>query len=65
MLHANIANALKQQLLEAVDDMFVSALRHQRPRYSQVTPNQLLQHLIDIYNISSSRRKLWKTIAIV
>jgi hypothetical protein len=51
MLHANVSNALKQQLLEAVDDMFVSVLRHQRLRYSQVTPNQLLQHLIDTYNI--------------
>ena len=51
MLHANVSNALKQQLLEAVDDMFVSVLRHQRLRYSQVTPLQLMQHLIDTYNI--------------
>ena len=51
MLHANVANALKQQLLEAVDDMFVSVLRHQRLRYSQISPGQLLQHLIDTYNI--------------
>ena len=41
MLHANVTNALKQQLLEAVDDMFVSVLRHQRLRYSQVTPLQV------------------------
>jgi len=51
MLHANVSNALKQQLLEAVDDMFVSILRHQRLRYSQVAPQQLLQHLINTYNI--------------
>ena len=38
MLHANVSNALKQQLLEAVDDMLVSVLRHQRLRYSQVSP---------------------------
>lgn len=49
MLHANVSNALKQQLLEAVDDMFVSVFRHdQRLRYSQVTHLQLmLKHLID------------------
>ena len=47
MLHANVTNALKQQFLEAVNDMFVSGLRHQRLRYSQVTPLQLMQHLLD------------------
>lgn len=51
LLHATVANALKQQLLDAVDDMFVSVLRHQRLRYSQVSPQQLLQHLVDTYNI--------------
>ena len=51
MLHANVSNALKQQLIEAVDDMFVSVLRHQHLWYSQVSPQQLLQHLVDTYNI--------------
>ncbi len=51
MLHANVANALKQQLLEAVDGMFVSVLSHQRLRYSQASPQQNLQHLVDTYNI--------------
>ena len=51
MFHANVTNALKQQLLEAVDNMFISGLRHQRLRYSQVTPLQLMQHLLDNYNI--------------
>ena len=51
MLQANVSNAIKQQLLEAVDDMFVSVLRHQRLRYSQVTPLQLMQHLVDNYDI--------------
>ena len=51
MLHANVANALKQQLLASVDDMFVSVLRHQRLRYSQVPPQRILQHLINTYNI--------------
>ena len=51
MLHANVSNALKQQLLEAVDDMFVSVLRHQRLRYSQVSPQDLLEHLLLTYNI--------------
>jgi hypothetical protein len=51
MLHTNVSNALKQQILEAVEDMFVSVLRHQHLRYSQVTPLQLLQHLSDTYNI--------------
>ena len=50
-LHANVANALKQQLLDAVDDMYVSVLRHQRLRYSQVPPHQILQHLLDHYNL--------------
>jgi hypothetical protein len=51
MLHANVANALKQQLLDSVDDMFVSVLRHPRLRYSQVSPQQLLEHLAKTYNI--------------
>lgn len=51
MLHATVANALKHQLLDAVDDMFISVLRHQRLRYSQVSVLQLLQHLIATYNI--------------
>jgi hypothetical protein len=50
-LHANVANALKQQLLDSIDDVFVSILRHQRLRYSQVPPNRILQHLLDTYNI--------------
>jgi hypothetical protein len=29
MLHANVSNALKQQILEVVDDIFISVLRHQ------------------------------------
>ena len=51
VLNANVANALKQQLLDAVDGMFVSVLRHQRLCYSQVPPNRILQHLLDTYNI--------------
>ena len=53
MLYANVSNALKQQLLEVVNDMFVSVLRHQqRLRYSQAPPpHQLLKHLINTYNI--------------
>lgn len=46
-----VSNSLEQQLLEAVDDMFVSVLRHERLCYSQVSPQQLLQHLVGTYNI--------------
>ena len=59
MLHANVSNALKQQILEAVDDMFISVLRHQGLlRYSQVPPPQLLQHLLDTYDIVTEARNL-------
>jgi hypothetical protein len=34
MLHANVSNAFKQQILEVVDDMFIFTLYHQRLRYS-------------------------------
>ena len=58
MLHANVSNAIKQQLLKAVDDMFVSLLRHQRLRYSQVTPLQLMKHSLDTYNIVTTEETL-------
>ena len=41
--------ALKQQLLGAVDDMFVSSLADPHVGYANVTTLQLLQHLYDTY----------------
>ena len=41
--------ALKQQLLESVDDTYVEALQDPHTGYSQVTTLQLLQHLSTTY----------------
>ena len=41
--------ALKQQLLESVDNAYVEALKDSNTGYSQVTISQLLQHLYTTY----------------
>lgn len=54
--HATIADALEQQLLDAVNNMFLSFLCHQQLQYSQVLVLQLLQHLIDTtHNIVTAK----------
>ena len=43
--------ALKQQLINAVDDMFISAISHRHIGYANVTTLQILTHLYDTYAI--------------
>jgi len=45
----NTDRALKSQLIAAVDEMYLKALRNRITGYAQVTTRQLLQHLFDTY----------------
>ena len=48
-LYTNVQNALKQQLLTAVDDIYIRALRHRHTAYSNLTVAQLITHLYSTY----------------
>ena len=48
--HNNVVVALKQLILAAVDDRYVSTLQHHRLRYAQVTVEALLAHLNNTYS---------------
>ena len=45
----NVQNALKQQLLAAVDDIYVRTLRNTHTGYARVTTLELLTHLYKVY----------------
>ena len=44
-----VSQALKRQIIEAVDDMYLRALRNRHTGYAAVTPLQLLTHLYRTY----------------
>ena len=45
----NVQNALKQQLLASVDDIYVRTLRNVHTGYARVTTLQILSHLYQVY----------------
>jgi hypothetical protein len=49
-IHNNVCLELKRLVLAAVDDDYVSTLRHRRLRYAQVSIEQLLTHLNNTYS---------------
>ena len=56
--HVNMDDALKTQLLDAVEDPYVSELRTRYTRYMGVTTRDLLDHLMDRYgNITAADLK--------
>ena len=56
--HINMYDALKTQLLDAVEEPYVSELRHRYTRYMGVTTRDLLDHLMDRYgNITAADLK--------
>ena len=44
-----VSQALKRQIIEAVDDMYIRALRNRHTGYASVTPLQLVTHLYRTY----------------
>ena len=49
-LHHEVVVCLKQQILAAVDDQYVSALQDNLLLYARVSPMEILQHLLDTYS---------------
>jgi hypothetical protein len=47
----NVHNALKKQLLDAVDPIYLRALRNRHVGYANHTIRAILQHLIDAYGL--------------
>jgi hypothetical protein len=47
--HTNMNDALKTQIIDAVTDTYLGALRNRYTRYMGVTPSDLLDHLLERY----------------
>jgi len=53
-LHNSVEVALKQQILAAVDDRYVSTLQDNVLRYARVTSRELIKHLVENYSAITS-----------
>jgi hypothetical protein len=49
--HTSMQNALKKQVLEAVDPIYLRALRNRHTGYANHTIREILTHLIDAYGL--------------